>query len=188
MKANGDNAVVVVNQVTPICVTFGVPGAVPGRHSPQQRRAQAGRAESRRKDNPGHMVRGRLERDRQHRRYHHRHHPSEGGLRATPNRVLWPGQFVNVVLTLDTQTNATVVPSEAVQAGQKGQMIYVVKADKTVEPRIVTVGPARSGSVVVEKGVAAGETVVTDGQMRLFPGARIQAGAGQQESIRRRSI
>jgi multidrug efflux system membrane fusion protein len=85
---------------------------------------------------------------------------------------LWPGQFVNVVLTLDTQT-AVVIPSEAVQVGQQGSFVYTVKADQTVEARPVEVGVTVAGKVIVEKGVAAGETVVTDGQSRLFPGAKI---------------
>ena len=89
--------------------------------------------------------------------------------------MLWPGQFVTSVLTLDTIRNATVVPAEAVQAGQQGQMIYVVKADKSVDPRIVTTGRAFGQKMVIEKGIAPGETVVTDGQLRLFPGATIQA-------------
>ena len=75
---------------------------------------------------------------------------------------------------LDTQNNATVVPSEAVQAGQRGQMVYVVKADQSVEPRIVTVGSMVGRRIVIEKGVAPGETVVTDGQLRLFPGAHVK--------------
>jgi len=92
---------------------------------------------------------------------------------SNDEHLLWPGQFVDVVLTLNTR-NATVVPSEAVQAGLRGQMIYVVKPDQSVEARPVTVGQAFGRKVVVEKGIAAGETVVTDGQLRLFPGARVK--------------
>jgi len=88
-------------------------------------------------------------------------------------RLLWPGQFVNVLLTLDTQNNATVVPSEAVQDGQKGQFIFVVKGDQTVESRSVTVTRTIGRRAVIAKGIAPGETVVTDGQLRLFPGAKI---------------
>ena len=87
---------------------------------------------------------------------------------------LWPGQFVNVVLTLDKTQNATVAPAEAVQSGQKGQFVYVVKADKTVEPRLVTTGRTMAQKIIVEKGLAPGETVVIDGQLRLFPGARVR--------------
>jgi multidrug efflux system membrane fusion protein len=92
------------------------------------------------------------------------------------NGLLWPGQFVNVVLTLDS-FNATVIPAEAVQPGQKGQFVYVVKPDKTVEPRIVTVGRTLDRKVIIESGISPGETVVTDGQMMLFPGAHVMVAA-----------
>jgi multidrug efflux system membrane fusion protein len=88
--------------------------------------------------------------------------------------LLWPGEFVNVVLTLDTVRNATMVPAEAVQSGLRGPYVYVVKADSTVESRMVTPGAAFGGKMVIEKGVAPGETVVTDGHLMLFPGARVK--------------
>lgn len=102
---------------------------------------------------------------------------------ANQERFLWPGQFVNVVLILDTRQNATVIPSEAVQAGQRGQMVYVVKTDQSVEPRPVVVGETVGKKVIIDKGVAPGETVVTDGQLRLFPGARVKpVAAGKADS------
>jgi len=88
--------------------------------------------------------------------------------------VLWPGQFVTSVLTLDTIQGATVVPAEAVQAGQQGQFIYVVGPDNKVAMRVVTAGRAFGKKMVIEKGIAPGDTVVTDGQLRLFPGAEVQ--------------
>ncbi len=97
------------------------------------------------------------------------------GTFSNEERLLWPGQFVNVTLTLDTRKDAAVVPSEAVQTGQKGPFVYVVKPDQTTESREVTVGLTVGRKVVIEKGITPGETVVTDGQLRLFPGARIQA-------------
>ena len=93
-------------------------------------------------------------------------------LKATfPNEddALWPGQFVNVTLMLSELTNAVVVPTQAVQTGQNGEFIYVVKPDQTVEERLVTIG-IYDGQTVIEKGLRAGETVVTDGQLRLSPG------------------
>lgn len=98
-------------------------------------------------------------------------------LKATfPNddHALWPGQFITVVMTLRTLDHATVVPSEAIQSGQKGQFAFVVKPDQTVETRQVTVGQTIDNQIVVESGISPGETVVTDGQLRLFPGARIR--------------
>lgn len=90
------------------------------------------------------------------------------------HRVLWPGQFVTAVLQLGATQNATVIPSQAVQAGQKGQFVYVVKKDETVEPRVVSVQRTIEDRVLIDKGVNAGETVVTDGQMMLFPGAHVK--------------
>jgi membrane fusion protein, multidrug efflux system len=90
------------------------------------------------------------------------------------DRSLWPGQFVTVVLTLDTIRNAAVVPAEAVQNGQQGQFVYVVKPGNQVEIRVVTLGRSFGKSLVVEQGLTPGETVVTDGQLRLFPGAQVK--------------
>jgi len=89
-------------------------------------------------------------------------------------RTLWPGQFVNINLQLTTERNATVVPTQAVQNGQQGPYIFVVKPDKSVEARNVELGPADKTEVVIRKGVAAGETVVTDGQVRIVPGSHVE--------------
>jgi multidrug efflux system membrane fusion protein len=88
--------------------------------------------------------------------------------------ALWPGQFVNVVLTLTTERGALVVPSRAVQAGQQGPYVFVVKPDLTVENRPVVVAFADGPNSVIAKGLAAGERVVTDGQLRLLPGTRVE--------------
>ena len=98
------------------------------------------------------------------------------GLKGTfpnTNDVLWPGQFVQVSMTLRQLVQATVVPSQAVQAGQNGDYVFVVKADETVEPRPVTAGLTRDGKTVITAGLTPGETVVTDGQLRLVPGAKV---------------
>jgi multidrug efflux system membrane fusion protein len=97
-------------------------------------------------------------------------------LKATfPNAdsALWPGQFVDVALTL-TSERAVLVPTQAVQAGQKGPYVFVVKPDSTVESRPVKVGRRLAREVVIDDGVKAGERVVTDGQLRLVPGARVE--------------
>jgi membrane fusion protein, multidrug efflux system len=86
---------------------------------------------------------------------------------------LWPGQFARVSLRLDTLSHATVVPSQAVQTGQDGQYVFVVKDDSTVEQRTVIPGQHVADDVVVEKGLTVGETVVTEGQLRLEPGSRV---------------
>jgi multidrug efflux system membrane fusion protein len=87
--------------------------------------------------------------------------------------VLWPGQFINVELTLSELTNAVVVPSPAIQTGQNGEYVYILKPDQTVDERPVTIGITYQDKTVVLKGLAAGETVVTDGQLRLTPGAKV---------------
>jgi membrane fusion protein, multidrug efflux system len=87
---------------------------------------------------------------------------------------LWPGQFSTVLLRLAEDENATVVPNQAVQTGQNGDTIWVVKQDKTVEQRTVKVGRTVGAESVILSGVHPGETVVTDGQLRLIPDMRVQ--------------
>jgi len=89
------------------------------------------------------------------------------------DNVLWPGQYVNVVMTLTTET-AVVVPAPAVQAGQQGAFVFVVKPDLTVETRRVEVGRRLTGETIITRGVSAGERVVTDGQLRLVPGSKVE--------------
>lgn len=98
-------------------------------------------------------------------------------LKATvPNSdgSLWPGQFASVVLTLTTDLHAVVVPNQAVQTGQTGQYVFVVKPDDTVEVRPVVLRATQGPDAVLERGVQPGERVVTDGQLRLVPGARVE--------------
>jgi membrane fusion protein, multidrug efflux system len=174
VKVN-DVPLVVINQLAPVFVNF----AVPEQHLAAIRRLSAARKLPVRvyaKDNPEHGAVGNLS------LIDNSVDATTGTikLKATfENRdsVLWPGQFVTVVLTLDTQ-NATVVPAEAVQNGQQGQFVYVVK-DNKVELRPVTAGQAFGKKMIIDKGVGPGETVVTDGQLRLFPGAQIQAVEGK---------
>jgi multidrug efflux system membrane fusion protein len=104
-------------------------------------------------------------------------------LKATfPNndRRLWPGAFVDVTLQLSVDLQATVLPSKAVQPSQQGEFVFVVRADQTVEARQVKVGWTDGDESVIETGVKAGETVVTDGQLRLTPGARVTIKADEK--------
>jgi len=89
------------------------------------------------------------------------------------DRRLWPGQFVNVSVTLTSDPNAIVVPTPAVQTGQQGTFVFIVQPDQTVDLRPVTVARIAGDDTVVQAGVAAGDTVVTDGHLRLVPGSRI---------------
>lgn len=97
---------------------------------------------------------------------------------ANSGRRLWPGQFVSVVISMTNIANAVVVPTRAVQTGQQGQYVFVVKADQTVEQRPVTVGVVANDETVITGGVRASETVVTDGQIRLIPGAKVEVKPG----------
>jgi multidrug efflux system membrane fusion protein len=96
------------------------------------------------------------------------------GTFANRDRKLWPGQFVNVVLTLTIEPNAIMVLTQAIQTGQEGQYVFVVKPDLTVESRPVVAGQTIDTDTVIQKGLQAGEKVVTDGQLRLYPGARVE--------------
>ncbi len=175
IKANDTTALVNINQLQPVYVTFSAPEQL----LPEIRRYNAahalavtgtGVADG---SNKGVTATGELT-------FIDNTVDSTTGtikLKATfPNsdHALWPGQFITVVMTLRTLDHATVVPSEAIQSGQKGQFAFVVKPDQTVETRLVTVGQTIDNQIVVETGISPGETVVTDGQLRLFPGAHIR--------------
>lgn len=104
-------------------------------------------------------------------------------LKATfPNkdRSLWPGELVEVTLRLGTIEHAVVVPKGALQSSQKGQLVFVVKADETVESRSVEVGRDLGEEVTIASGLEGNETVVTDGQLRLVPGAKIAVKSGRR--------
>ena len=95
------------------------------------------------------------------------------GTLKNSDHKLWPGQFVTVLLTLFVQNNAIVVPSGAVQTGQTGTYVFVVKQDNSVDMRPIVVARTYGDDSIIEKGLNPGEQVVTDGQLRLVPGAKI---------------
>lgn len=99
------------------------------------------------------------------------------------NSSLWPGQFVRVVLRLASDLPGLVVPTEAIQTGQDGRFVFVVKPDLSVEQRRVVPGRTVGREIVVENGLNAGETVVVEGQLRLAPGTRVQVTPGSQPSL-----
>lgn len=90
------------------------------------------------------------------------------------DRALWPGQFVHVKTQVDIDRGVVVVPTTAVQTSQSGSTVYVVKADKTVELRNVKVARTDGDRTLLTAGVEDGETVVTDGQLRLLPGVKVE--------------
>lgn len=171
VKAQADSAMVTINQIQPIYITFSAPeGNLPDirKFSGQGKLSVAAfigsdtvpvTGELSFIDNAVNMTTGTIQ------------------LKATfqnSERRLWPGQFVNVVLRLATTRNAVVVPPEAVQTSQQGQQIFVVSANGTVEIRPVTTGQTTAQGVLIEKGIAAGETVVTDGHLMLAPGMPVK--------------
>jgi multidrug efflux system membrane fusion protein len=170
IKANGDTPMVVINQISPVFVTFGVPERYLSTISFQRVKHNLIVEASPEKNQQ--VARGTLS------VIDNAVDASTGTIRVkaifdNKDGRLWPGQFVNTSITLETQT-AILVRSEAVQAGQNGPFVYVVKADQSVEPRPIVVGQTVQDRVIVEKGVATGETIVTDGQSRLFPGAKVK--------------
>lgn len=94
---------------------------------------------------------------------------------ANADRALWPGQFVNTVTRLGEEAGTVVVPNSAVQTGQRGSQVFVVKPDRTVDLRLVETGRSVNGLTAIRSGVRAGEAVVTDGQLRLVPGTVVEA-------------
>jgi multidrug efflux system membrane fusion protein len=170
IKAN-DISVVSIRQVEPIYVSFWIPE----HYLPAIKREMAAHALDVAVAPPGEdndVVHGNLSFidntvDPDNRTIH---------LRATfanKDGRLWPGQYMDVVLTIAQEPNSTVVPSQAIQTGQNNQFVYVVKSDQSVEARPITVKRAINNETAIE-GVQPGEVVVTDGQLRLVPGARVQ--------------
>jgi multidrug efflux system membrane fusion protein len=176
VRANDTTPLVVINQVTPINVTFSIPEA---RLTELKRYLAAGSLKvTARPPNDEHEAAvGRIS------FVDNQVDPSTGTIRvkgtfANLERRLWPGQFVNVLVTLTTDPSAVVVPTTAVQAGQQGQYVFVVKKDQTAELRPVTVARTVADESVIQQGVTPGETVVTDGQLRLVPGSRVSIKSG----------
>ena len=179
VEAN-DTLLAVINQVRPIYVSF----SVPEQQLPQVReRAAAGKL----------AVQALVP--------HHGDAPVVGELSFINNTVdmttgtvllkalfqnddetLWPGQFVDVAVTLAVQRDAVLVAAEAIQVGQQGQYVFVVAADESAEVRAVVPGDRIGSEIVVTQGLAAGERVVTDGQIRLAPGLKVEIkdGAGNR--------
>ena len=173
VKANDSgSSLVTINQLAPIAVAYSVPegslaglraalaaGTVPVSASPH--------------DGVGKQVEGRLD------FIDNAVDPATGTILlkavfANADRALWPGQFVDTVTRLGEETGAVVVPSSAVQTGQHGSQVFVVRPDRTVDLRPVETGHSVNGLTVIRSGVKDGETVVTDGQVRLVPGTQVE--------------
>jgi multidrug efflux system membrane fusion protein len=186
VKGNDENkSLLTVHQIEPIYVTFAVPekylGEITRRTKESKMEVQVYTA-----DNPGSaepitgfvsFVNNTVEQS-----------TATIRLKATfqnRDRRLWPGQTINVLLTLGVQPKAVVVPSQAIQSGQSGSYAFVVRQDQTAELRLVSVSRSTNGETVIEKGLSPGETVVTDGQLLLTSGARVSIkdqNSGRQEA------
>jgi multidrug efflux system membrane fusion protein len=183
VKGNDDKPLVVLNQIQPVYVSFSVPEsslAAIRQHARPGEKLKVTAAASSSSGSPGtapaaqtgeltfldnavDMTTGTIV------------------LKATfgnENEVLWPGEYVDVLLTLATESGAVVVPTQAVQTGQSGQYVYVVKNDLTVESRPVKVSRTH-GMLAVVTGIEPGERVVTDGQLRLAPGSKVEIKQGE---------
>jgi multidrug efflux system membrane fusion protein len=171
VKANDTNALVVLNQVHPIYVSFAVPeqslamlrnymakGPLAVDVGPPNATKVAASGTLIFVDNAVDATTGTIK------------------LRArftNSDNALWPGQFVNVSLKIYDQKDALMVPSQAVQTGPDGQFVFVVKPDMTTEVRKITVERAEGDKLVIAKGLQTGEQVVTRGQLRLVPGVKV---------------
>jgi membrane fusion protein, multidrug efflux system len=176
VRANDQTPLVVINQVTPIYVSFGIPEALLSdlRRYMAERPLQVQAIPA---NDPAPAATGQIT------FVDNAVDQTTGTIRVkatfpNTNRRLWPGQFVNVGVRLSSDPHAIVVPSVAVQAGPDGQYVFVVKSDQTVEMRPVTVARTAGRETVLKEGVKPGETVVIDGQLRLVPGSRITVKAG----------
>lgn len=174
VRANDTQALVIINQVEPIYVSFSIPerrldevlrfrkeagpNGLPVEASP------SGAA-----DDP---ARGRLT------FVNNAVDPTTGMILlkaefANGDRRLWPGEFMQVSMLLTTRKGAVVTPASAIQSGQKGDYVLVVKPDQTTEMRPITTGLRTDGKAIIEKGLQPGETVVTDGHLRVVPGGKV---------------
>ena len=177
VKANDTNPLVVINQIVPVYASFSVPeqniADIRKYQADGELKVQAGFANS---THP--MAAGKLS------FIDNSADATTGTIKLKaefPNtdKALWPGQFVNVVLTLYEQKDAIVAPSAAVQSGPTGQYVYIMKPDMTVELRNIKIARAEGDDTVVAGGLQPGDQVVTVGQLRLAPGTKVNPGKAQ---------
>ena len=182
VRANDGTALVVINQIMPIQVAFSIPearltelkrymarGALRVLASPPNDEVDPAAGRISFVDNAVDPATGTIK---------------IKGTFPNADRRLWPGQFVNVTVELTTERNLTVVSTAAVQAGQQGSFVFVVKPDQTVELRNVVVNRTAAAETIIASGVEPGETVVTDGHLRLVPGSRISVKGQAADSTR----
>ncbi|WP_243359946.1 efflux RND transporter periplasmic adaptor subunit [Fundidesulfovibrio terrae] len=177
IKANDDRNLLVLNQFQPIYVSFAVPeqhlpeiAGRMGKGAPLEVLATVGGGGSQETgklvsvDNSVDRTTGTIKLK---------------GLFENSGKTLWPGQFANVTLNLAARENVLTVPNAAVQIGLQGNFVYVVTPRNTAEFRLVETGGVVSGRTIVAKGLEAGDTVVTDGHVRLAPNSPVEIKGGQ---------
>lgn len=182
VKANDTNPLVVISQIRPIYVNFSIPQRLLADLKKYMARGKKLEVNAIIPQDQGRPERGELT-------------FVDSGVDTTTGTIqlkatfantqerLTPGQFLNVVLKLAETPNAIVVPTVAVQTGQKGQYAFVVKPDKTVEVRAVTVGNTVGSETVIKQGLKPGEQVVTDGQFNLVPNAKVEVKQGSSSPV-----
>ena len=172
IRAQDTNPIVTINKITPVYVSFSVPeaqlpalkrymgaqGTLPATALPPTEIGTPSAGRINFIDNAVDPTTGTIK---------------VKGTFPNEDRRLWPGQFVNVTVRLTSDPKALVVPSAAVQTGQQGTFVFVVKPDQTVELRTVAVARIAGDETVLASGVSPGDSVVTDGHLRLVPGSRI---------------
>jgi len=176
VKANENPPLVVINQISPIFVSF----AVPEQHGPAIRAAMGERPLPVTVAVAGKSVTGELA------FVDNAVDPATGTLRlrarfANDQRLLWPGDFVEAALTLGEESGVLVIPAAAVQSGPKGSYVFVIKDDQTVDQRPVRVSRSEGDEALVGDGLAPGERVVTDGASRLARGTRVSVKPAKAE-------
>jgi membrane fusion protein, multidrug efflux system len=172
LKANDEGPIVVINQIHPIYVSFAVPEQHLADIKNHHRAAGPLKVVARLPRQQETLATGELT------FVNNTVDQTTGTIQlkatfANQDNVLWPGQFLDVSLLITSRT-AVVVPSQAIQPGQQGPYVFVVKPDQTVESRLVTPGVRLGAETIVDKGLRPAERVVIDGQLRLVPGARIE--------------
>ena len=176
VPVNGATPLVIVNQIRPVAVSFSVPQKYLDDIQHFSARGPLA-VEIRPSDDSSAVLRGTLT------FINNQVDTTTGTIQlkatfANSDRKLWPGEFVAVRLVLTVERDALTIPSQAVMTGQNGTYVYLVNPDRTVRTQDVTVGRSVGDFVVIEKGLASGEMVVTDGQLRLVPGAKVELKGG----------
>jgi multidrug efflux system membrane fusion protein len=177
VSPNDSTSLVTVDQVSPISATF----TVPEKYLPDvQKYASSGNLKVVAQLNPNSSRVGTLS------SFDNQVNQATGTLQLKASfqngdNLLWPGRFVNIVLTLTNQPDAIVVPAQSLQTSQQGQFIYVLKADQTVEMRKIVLDRTIGDEAVISSGLVAGETVITDGLLRITPGAKVQIAASNSD-------